>query len=82
MSIPRCRKQGDFQLLMVFSMSLKLERAPEVKPEVPLKLMLLSFWLFFWRRILILNEILKPEVHFPNRKYLFKTGSSFLNHGF
>ena len=77
--------------------SLKLERVSEdrfrfkthfwnrkypLRPEVPLKFTILSFQIHFWKRITILNEIFKPEVPFPNRKYLFKTANSIKNHDF
>ena len=40
-----------------------------LKPEVPLKFTILSFKIHFWQSDTISNEILKPEVPFPNRKY-------------
>ena len=71
-SIPQFRRKfRGTQLLMLFPMSLKLERAPEVKPEEPLRLALLSYWSFFWRQIKIQNKILKilkPEVPRLDRK--------------
>ena len=63
------------QLLMLFPMSLKLERAPEVKPEVPLKLTILSFWTLF-------DDIFKFKTKFWNRKYLPRTGSALEIHDF
>ena len=60
---------------MLFLMSLRWERQPELKPEVPLKFILLSFWTFFENsfRFYIKFSILW------NRKYPTQTGSTLEN---